>query len=228
MVRKHVVKLNANGNDPDSVLIICAHSDDQVFGPGGTIARYAQEGKKIHTIIFSYGESSHPLQQKQLTVKARVAEAQNVDKFLGGQGVVFLGIDEYKFPEQFLKKKMYPKLKRLILQYRPGMIFIHSIDDPMPDHKALNRLVVESLARMHYKCDVYMFDVWNIFNFKKRDYVEIIVDISKTFKTKLEALRMFESQKVTMFGLMWSVYFRAWLSGRKIRARYAEKFYRIR
>jgi len=220
--------LDANGNDSNSVLIICAHSDDQIFGPGGTIAKYAQEGKNIHTIIFSYGEKSHPLHQKQHTVKMRVKESLNVDKFLGGSGVIFLGLEEGKFSEQFNNKKMHPKIRKLILQYKPSMIFTHSLDDPMPDHRALNRLLVETLDKMHYKCDVYMFDVWNLFNFKKRDYVEIIVDISKTFDMKLKALKMFESQKLSMFSLMWSVYLRAWLSGKKIKAKYAEVFYKIR
>ena len=225
---KKKIKLDEKGRDPNSVLIICAHSDDQIFGPGGTVAKYAKDGKKVYTVIFSYGEMSHPLHQKQYTVKTRVKEAIDVDKFLGGQGVTFLGLDEAKFTEQFKSRKMYPKLKRLILQYNPAIIFTHSTDDPQPDHRALNKILLETLDRMRYKCDVYMFDIWNIFNFKGRDYVKIIVDISDTFKLKLKALKMFESQKVSLFSLTWSVYVKAWLSGKRIGVKYAEVFYKIR
>jgi LmbE family N-acetylglucosaminyl deacetylase len=229
MVKKFKkIILDNNGHDPNSVLIICAHSDDQTFGPGGTVAKYAKEGKKVHTIIFSYGEMSLPLQQKEYTIKARVKESLDVDKYLGGDGVVFLGLEETKFTDQFKNKKMYPKLKRLILQYNPSIIFTHSNDDPMPDHRALNKVLLETLDRMRYNCDVYMFDVWNVFNFKKRNYIKILVDISDTFEFKVKALKMFKSQKMSLFSLMWSVYTKAWINGKNIKVKYAEAFYKIR
>ena len=40
----------------EAVLFLCAHNDDQLIGAGGTIAKYAKEGKKIVTIVFSFGE----------------------------------------------------------------------------------------------------------------------------------------------------------------------------
>lgn len=39
----------------ERILVIVAHSDDQMLGPGGTLVKYAKEGKEIHTVIFSYG-----------------------------------------------------------------------------------------------------------------------------------------------------------------------------
>jgi LmbE family N-acetylglucosaminyl deacetylase len=226
--KKRKPLIDEHGNDPNSVLVVGAHSDDQIFGPGGTVAKYAKEGKKIHTVIFSYGEMSMPIHQREYAVRKRVKESVDVDKFLGGYGVTFLGLDEGKFSEQFVKRNMYPKLKKLILKYRPSIIFTHSIDDPLPDHRALNKLLLESVDRMRYKCDIYMFDVWNVFNFKKRNYVKIVVDISETFDMKIKALKVFESQKLSMFSLMWSVYLRAWLNGRDMKVRYAEVFYKMR
>ena len=73
-----------------------------------------------------------------------------------------------------------------------------------------------------------MFDVWNLFNFKKRHYVKIVVDISDTFNMKIKALKMFTSQKNSLILLMWSVYLRAWHSGRDIKVKKAETFYKIR
>jgi LmbE family N-acetylglucosaminyl deacetylase len=227
-IQKKKPVFDENGNDINSVMILCAHSDDQVFGPGGTVAKYAKEGKRVHTVIFSYGEKGMPIHNREYAVRTRVKESLAADKYLGGHGIVFLGLNEGKFAEQFAKKNMYPKLKRLILQHRPSIIFTHSIDDPLPDHRALNKLVLETLDRMRYKCDVYMFDVWTIFNFKKRHYVEIIIDVSNTFDMKIKALRMFTSQKLSLFSLMWSVYLRAWIQGRKIKVKHAEIFYKVR
>lgn len=226
----NMLEIKGNGKecDPDSILVICAHSDDQTFGPGGTIAKYAKEGKKIFTIIFSYGHISAPLLKKEVIASARVKEAKDVDKFIGGEGVVFLGIDENKFIEQFTAKKMYPKLKKLILEKRPSRIFTHSYDDPHPDHRALNKLLMDTLDRMKYKCDVYVFDIWTLFNTKKQHHPKIVVDISSTFKTKIKALKMFESQKLSLFALMWSVYLKAWVLGKQNGIKYGEAFYKIR
>ena len=143
-------------------MIICAHSDDQIFGPGGTIAKYAKEGKEIFTIIFSYGHFSSPLIKKEIIASARVKEAKDVDKYIGGSGVIFLGLDENKFAEQFKSKKMYAKLKKLILEHKPTRIFTHSHDDPLPDHRVLNKLLLDTLDKMKYKSEVYMFDIWNL------------------------------------------------------------------
>ena len=212
----------------DSILVICAHSDDQTFGPGGTVSKYAKEGKHVYTIIFSYGEASHPWFQKSVAITRRVKEAQDVDRFIGGSGVIFLGLGESKFLEEFKARKMYPKLKKLIMQHKPSRIFTHSVDDPLPDHRAVNKCVIETLDRMKYSCDVYMFDIWNLFNFKKINYVSIVVDITSTFKTKVKALRMFKSQSLSLFSLMWTVYWKAWVNGIKNNVRYAEVFYKIR
>ena len=217
-----------HGLDPNAVLVICAHSDDQIFGPGGTVAKYAEIGKKVYTIIFSYGEQSHPWYQKHHTIKARVKEAIEVDKYVGGSGVIFLGLEEGKFQKQFIQRKMYPKLKKLIQKYRPSRIFTHSVDDTLPDHRALNKCTMETIDKMRYKGEVYMFDVWTIFNFKKTKYSRIIVDISDTFEKKVKALRLFKSQKMALISLMWSVYLKAWTNGKGIGVKYAEVFYKIR
>ncbi|MFA5797446.1 MAG: PIG-L deacetylase family protein [Candidatus Woesearchaeota archaeon] len=210
------------------VFVICAHSDDQIFGPGGTVAKYAKEGKQVFTIIFSYGEVSHPWFQKHITIKARVKESLAADKFMGGSGVLFLGLDEGKFIQQYASKHMHAKLKRLILKYRPKRIFTHAVDDPMPDHRALTKCLVTTLDKIKYSGEVYMFDVWTLFNFKKRHYVSIAIDISDTFKKKIQALKMFKSQGAARFSLTWSVYLKAWLYGKRHNIRFAEVFYKLR
>ncbi len=214
--------------DENVVFVICAHSDDQIFGPGGTVAKYAKEGKQIYTIIFSYGEGSHPWFQKHYTIKARVKEALSADKFIGGSGVLFLGLQESKFLEQYSARKIHAKMRRLLLKYKPKRIFTHSMDDPLPDHRALHKRLIETLDKIKYPGEVYAFDVWTIFNFKKRHYVQIAVDISDTFKTKVAALRLFKSQAAARFSLTWSVYVKAWINGKKNKVRYAEVFYKIR
>ena len=38
------------------LLAVFAHPDDEAFGPGGTLAKYAKEGVEIHLLCATRGE----------------------------------------------------------------------------------------------------------------------------------------------------------------------------
>ena len=126
------------------------------------------------------------------------------------------------------KESFFICIFHLTLEKKPAKIFTHSIDDPHTDHRAVYKIVTDTYDSMRYKCDVYSFDVWNPINFRKRDQPKLYVDITDTFKTKLSALRCFESQKIAMITLLWSVYLRAIINGLHNHCKYAERFYKIR
>ncbi len=209
-----------------SILVICAHSDDQILGPGGTIAKYAEESKEIYTIILSYGESSHLWYKKKNAAKIRVKEAQKADKVIGGKGVIFLGVPETKFLQN--KDKIINQLKKIIKEKKPIKIFTHSINDPLKDHRDIYNIVKETYDKINYKCDIYTFDVWNPVRLVKRNQPTMYVDITKTFKKKIQALKCFSSQKISMMTLLWSVYSRAFLNGLNAKCRFAERFDKIK
>ncbi len=215
----------------ESVIVFCAHPDDHVFGVGGTMARYAKEGKRIYTVIFSYGEASHPWLKKKVTADMRVEECKEADKIIGGYGLTFLGFKEGSFKEEIKKRGVKKKIKEILSRCKPEKVFVHSIDDRDPisgDHRAVHDIVLEVLDEVDYKDELYTFDVWNPINVRKREKPKMYVDISETFKTKLEALKCFRSQWVAMTFLYWSVYARALINGIRSGYRLAERFYKVR
>ena len=212
----------------ESIFVICAHSDDQMLGPGGTLAKYAKEGKEIFTIILSYGETSHVWLKKRVSIEIRVKEAQNADKIIGGSGVVFFGLTEGKFLEEVEDKKIKDRIKELIKEKNPAKIFTHSVDDAHDDHRAVYKVVMELIDEINYKGDLLSFDIWHIVDFKKREKPKLYVDITDTFKTKLKALKCFESQKLVMLFPYINVYIKAFINGLKNDCKYAEKFYKIK
>jgi LmbE family N-acetylglucosaminyl deacetylase len=210
----------------ENILVICAHSDDQVFGVGGTIAKYVREGKEVHTLIFSYGENSHPWLQQDVTVKMRSQESYDADAILGGSGVTFFDIKEGNFLKDMAVAKK--KLAVLIGKHKPTKIFTHSEDDPHPDHKAVAGIVLGVYDALKPKAQVYTFDVWSPVKVKERFAPKLIVPIRDTFSLKLQALRCFKSQWVAMIVLLWSVYARALKNGLLYGGLLAEKFYKVR
>ncbi|MBI1970973.1 PIG-L family deacetylase [Candidatus Woesearchaeota archaeon] len=212
----------------ESVLVLCAHSDDQILGCGGTIAKYAKEGKAVSIVIFSYGEMSHPWLKPYYIASLRKAESEMASTVIGAKDTIFLGLSEGKFKEEFEEKNMKEKLKELFKKYKPTKIYTHAVDDPLPDHSIVFSLVDQFCEETKYTGDLYSFEVWNPVNISKRDVPKVVVDISDTFKTKLKALKCFRSQRLAMLSLKWSIYWKAISNGRKNKVKYGEVFYKMR
>lgn len=213
----------------ETILFLCAHNDDQIIGGGGTFAKYSKEGKNVKTVIFSYGEMSHPHLQRKVIVDTRIREAKKSDRILGGKGLLFLGVSEGKFKKEILHKGLKDQLTDIINKEKPNKIFTHSIDDPHPDHQAVHKLVALLMKEKHIKCDVYTFDVWNPFNIRKRNVPKLVVDVTETFPLKLKAYDAHESQ--TNLPLMVPMRLRmiiyAILAGWANKCKYAEVFHKL-
>ena len=212
----------------ETIICFCAHSDDQIFGPGGTLAKYAQEGMRIMTVIFSYGQLTHLHLKEEIIIETRINESLKANEIIRGNQVLFFGLSEGRFLAEAKEKRIYSKIRKLLQVYKPVKIFTHSPDDPHPDHRAVHEVMTTVVDTMHYSGSVYAFDIWNPFNWRKRTEPKLYVDISETFKTKIKALMVFESQKIALYTLLWSVYVRAILHGIQHGCRFAERFYKIR
>lgn len=178
----------------NTVLVICAHNDDSIVGAGGTLAKYARENKKIRTVVFSYGELINFAIKKELAIKRRVNESFDSDKVIGGGGITYLGITEGRFEEQSRRLDLKEKLRKIIKKEKPEKIFTHSVNDPHRDHKIVYKIILDLIKEKAIKCDVYSFDVWNIINIFQRDKPKLVVDITDTFKKKIQAIRLHRSQ----------------------------------
>ncbi len=210
----------------ESVLVLCAHPDDEVFGLGGTIAKYSKEGKKVVSIIFSYGEKALPYFKEEEVRKIRKKESLDAAKVMGTKNTLFLGLEEGKFEKA--KKKDFEVIRSIILELKPSKIFTHSMDDPHMDHRATHKLVVDLLKDMDYQGELYAFNVWNPMSFRKRHLPKLFVDISDTFKIKIKAIRKFETQKMQgRWPLMPAIFARALVYGFQNKCKFAEKFLKV-
>jgi LmbE family N-acetylglucosaminyl deacetylase len=191
------------------------------------MVKYKQEGKRVKTVVFSYGESSHPHLKADYVRKERAKEAYASDKILGSDGIIFLGLKEGKFLSIKQQLEARKKLKEILKKEKPGKIFTHSLDDPHPDHRAVRNVVLDLVKVLKYKGEVYSFNVWNPLNFRKRDSPKLFIDVSDSFGKKIEAFWAHRSQTGAIISLLWNVYFQAIVNGWKNKCRYAEVFYKI-
>lgn len=99
------------------LLAIFAHPDDEAFGPGGTLARYGQEGVEIHLLSATRGEAGnwddelgikkdiqiHHLREKELLESARILGIKKVE-FLGFVDGRLCNAIYHQLAEKIIKK----------------------------------------------------------------------------------------------------------------------------
>jgi LmbE family N-acetylglucosaminyl deacetylase len=138
--------------DRRSLLGIFAHPDDESFGPGGTLARYAAEGAAVHVIIATDGiagsvEDPAHVKDHETLAQVRSAELSNAAVALGITSIWSLpyrdsgmrGTPDNDHPDALIQQPM-ERLTEEILGYiarlQPQVIVTH---DPYggyghPDH----------------------------------------------------------------------------------------------
>jgi len=203
---------------------MCPFSDDEAAGMGGTIHKYLKEGKKIIKIVFSFGQLSHPHILDDITTKRRVKETKRISKSLGME-FFFFGLSDTNLSEDIKKRKIKEKLKALIKKYSPQKVFVTSDKDIHPDHRAVNIVTKTAIKELNNNIELYSFEVWNII---KENRPTIYIDITPYYKKKIKMMKEFKSQKHFMYPLLLPIYIRSRLYGRKIKTKYAEKFYIIK
>lgn len=208
----------------ENILIICAHSDDHIFGAGGTIAKYASEGKHVHAIILSYGEKTHPWLKPKVAKDIRARETRHADKIVGCHST-FFDLNEGKFMEGYPAVKQ--KILTLVKKERPTKIFTHNNEDPHPDHRAAYNIAQDIMKETGINAEVYLFSIWNPFSIKKSDVPLMYVDISITHQKKVAAIRHFRSQWAALTLLLGSIFARELKNGLTIGVKFAERFYKV-
>lgn len=211
----------------DTVIVFSAHSDDFVIGAGGTIAKYAKEGKRVLVLVMSYGEKSHPWMKDEVTQKFRAEEAFNAADVLGCQ-VIFFNLIELKFLEDYKQKKLEHKIAEIINHEKPVKILTHSNEDPHPDHRATHNITRAVLKKIRFRPEVYQYAIWNPVSFRTPAVPRLYVNITPTFSRKIKALNQFPSQRFqVIYPLSLPIFFRNIITGLKIKTWVAEEFHLV-
>lgn len=225
MVLKKLEKNKPVNGEKKTILIFCAHSDDETLGAGGFIKKASDLGYEIVTIIFSLGEKGSIILNEDYLIKKRIEEARSVSQILGSKAL-FLGLRDSHLTEDVKLPWVYRSIKRNIEHFDPELILFHSKDDRIfPDHLAVYKIVSKVLSDMDYK-NAFTFNIWNPINFFEIFNPSIVVDISDVLKTKLKALKEFKTQKTAVYQLIPLVLIKAAVYGISRGTKFAEVFYR--
>lgn len=144
-----------------SLLAVLAHPDDETFGPGGTLARYAASGVEVHYACATRGEAGEVaegfLDGYEDIAHLRTAEVECAARILGIKEVHFLGYRDSGMPgskdnlhldslEQAPDQEVIGRIVALIRGIRPEVVITF---DPHggyghPDHVKIHRVSTEA------------------------------------------------------------------------------------
>jgi N-acetylglucosamine malate deacetylase 1 len=118
-----------------SVVVVGPHPDDQELGMGGTIARLARQGHRVHLIDMTNGEPT-----PNGSVEARARESAAAAAVLG-VGRTLLGLKNREVVHDIPSRHALAALYRV---HRPNVIFVPYPTDAHPDHVAVTRIAEDA------------------------------------------------------------------------------------
>jgi LmbE family N-acetylglucosaminyl deacetylase len=197
---------------PHRVMSIHAHPDDQEFSIGGTLAKWAQAGCEIISVVITSGDSGSNDVTKDGSYKTELADLREKEQLAAN---AVLGIKEtifLRYPDGELEPSMAlrKELTRLIRQFKPDTV---STGNPEgwfygeeylnhPDHRAAaqaaceavfpsagTRLIFTDLLAAGYE----PHDVHRLY-IHGTEKSNTWVDITDTMEVKIKALQQHVSQ----------------------------------
>lgn len=210
-------------------LVICAHDDDEVIGMGGTIRKLANAGVEVTTVVFATGNEGYAsLAAKDTIVAQRVKERERAQLILGTGHCI---AHRYRDFENFDREEVYREIMRAVRLARPEAVFSHLPTDYLA-HRTLAQVVPEAVWQAGWRCSMELGEPWRVERIYLFPILELapkpshVVDITGTFKAKLEAMRAYVSQQAVVSGILDQIEAKARAYGSLIGVKYGEAFVR--
>lgn len=120
----------------ERLLVLAPHPDDEVIGCGGLVAQHLRDRRQVRVVVATDGAQAGE-------AAVREEESQRGLALLGeGAGVEFLRIADRQ-----LDDAVTPRLREILLDFRPDLILVPAPIEIHPDHLALSRTFCELVQR---------------------------------------------------------------------------------
>jgi LmbE family N-acetylglucosaminyl deacetylase len=183
------------------VLVVAAHPDDEILGCGGTMALHVDKGNDVYVVFMADGVASRGDSKNLLgKINERKQSAIEACAIIGCKHPVFLG-----FPDNQLDAcsilDITQKLESVIDEINPEIVYTHHNKDLNVDHQLTHQAVITACRPQpdNTVSEIYSFEVlsstgWNSPTENNIFIPNTFVEISKTWKKKMDALYCYDDE----------------------------------
>jgi len=221
----------------EKVLVVVAHPDDEIIGCGATIKKFKKN--KLIKVLFTCKTHDNRNDFRNVdNYEKRKLIAKKVSKYLGITTPEFLE----KFQGLQIQRKDITEMAKLIynkiVDFKPNIIFTHCVDDNHHDHRATAEAVfiaTRPVKSISFLKQIYSFEIASasekLFKKKRSFNPTYFVDVTKTYKKKLDILKNFyfkELRPYPNFRSIKSIKNQMQYRGNSVNLNFAEAFEIIR
>jgi N-acetylglucosamine malate deacetylase 1 len=179
-----------------TILVLCAHPDDETLGLGGTLASHVEEGDNVHVMIFADGQFGRDNSDKGIL--KRKEQSKKACSILGVKQVKFLN-----YPDQKLEKieltELSSKIEIWINKLKPTIVYTHYWGDVNQDHRRVfDASIIACRPQISSSIkELICFETpssTDMGNFHMKFNPNYFVNIDKVFLKKIRALKQYKSE----------------------------------
>jgi len=161
------------------IVVIAPHTDDDIFGAGGTLLKAVSKGAKVSVIYLS--NSAKNLTQIELVKQ----EARLICNSYGASPY-FLNLIPGDIPIN--DKKIISILNKLLKNLSPDTLFISFFIDDHDDHRRANQLFIKATNHMDLnKVEIWAYQIYSTL------IGNVIIDITSTINEKKYLMKMWKN-----------------------------------
>lgn len=189
------------------IVAVFAHPDDESFGPGGTLAKLAEENQ-VFLLSATKGDAGRGIKRNIPLPKVRAEELKKAGKILGIKKIFFLG-----FKDGTLCNKLYHQLAKKITnklnQIKPEMVITYEprgVSGHL-DHIAVSLTTSFAVSKLPFVKTILYYclskeqrklikDYFIFFppGYSKKE-INLVVDIASVWEKKVAAIQAHQSQR---------------------------------
>lgn len=181
-----------------NIIVISAHPDDETLGAGGTILKHIANGDKVYWLIVTNVFESEGFSIEK--VSSRQEEIKKVAELLGISKTYCLDYPTMTLSSSSLLK-MVPEISSVFMEAKPEIIYVVNRSDVHSDHRVIFNAVMACTKSFRYPFikQIMMYECISETEFapalpEKIFIPNYFVDITKYLNSKLEVMKVFESE----------------------------------
>lgn len=174
------------------ILAFAPHSDDLSIGAGGFLSNLAKTNTIVPVCAFSGWRGVNKAPSKKEAILIREKEMHEEAEILSFKAPIFLDLETYESDEKSSERRDIQRIKELVGEIKPNIIFLPNKLDLHPRHKLLTKLILSALGK-NKNIALFFYEIpWSVFSGNEYNF---IVPLSKEMAIKkIRAIEKHKSQ----------------------------------